>query len=210
MSPRKAKKRKTSAHEKRRLILNAAVRVFAQKGFHRCRISDIANEAGVAYGLVYHYFEHKEAILNTIFDENWGLFTKVLETLKEQPDPLEKKLLAVVSMALDAYKLFPDIIQVIVMEIARSSKLLKKPKIEAFERSFHLLADILEAHKKSGEVRTDINTRILAYSLFGSIELIFTAYILGSLSPGDDDSYQALKEYLVKIIMDGIRPKQTL
>ncbi len=207
MRPHKTKKRKSSAYEKRRLILNAAIRVFAQKGFHRCRISDIASEAGVAYGLVYHYFEHKEAILNTIFDENWGLFTKVLETIKEQPEPLEKKLLAVVSMLLDAYKLFPDIIQVIVMEIARSSKFLKKPKIEAFEKSFQRFADILEHHKKTGEVRGDVDTKLLAYSLFGSIELIFTAYILGSLVPGDDQAYEALKIYLVKVIMDGIRSR---
>ena len=58
------RRRKSSAEEKKSLILNSAVRVFSQKGFHRCRISDIANEAGVAYGLVYHYFENKQEILH--------------------------------------------------------------------------------------------------------------------------------------------------
>ena len=55
--------------DKRRLILDAAVRVFARQGFHACRVSDIADEAGVAYGLVYHYFGSKEEILNTLFTE---------------------------------------------------------------------------------------------------------------------------------------------
>ena len=49
--------------ERRRQILDAAVRAFAEKGYHACRVSDIAEEAGVAYGLVYHYFESKDAVL---------------------------------------------------------------------------------------------------------------------------------------------------
>ena len=59
--------------DKRRIILDAAVRVFARDGFHKCRVSDIADEAGVAYGLVYHYFSSKEEILNTLFTERWQL-----------------------------------------------------------------------------------------------------------------------------------------
>ncbi len=53
--------------DKRRMILDAAVRVFARRGFHACRVSDIADEAGVAYGLVYHYFASKEEVLDTLF-----------------------------------------------------------------------------------------------------------------------------------------------
>ena len=58
--------------DKRRLILDAAIRVFARRGFHHCRVSDVADEAGVAYGLVYHYFESKEEILNTLFPPSAG------------------------------------------------------------------------------------------------------------------------------------------
>ncbi len=53
--------------DKRRVILDAAVRVFARQGFHTCRVADIADEAQVAYGLVYHYFSSKEEILDTLF-----------------------------------------------------------------------------------------------------------------------------------------------
>ena len=55
------------------MILDAAIRVFARQGFHSCRVSDVADEAGVAYGLVYHYFSSKEEILNTLFTERWQL-----------------------------------------------------------------------------------------------------------------------------------------
>ena len=64
--------RSAGAEEKRRLILDAAVRVFAHKGFHTSRVGDIAEEAGVAHGLLYHYFSSKDEVLDTIFRETWS------------------------------------------------------------------------------------------------------------------------------------------
>ena len=64
--------------DKRRVILDAAVRVFARQGFHTCRVSDIADEAGVAYGLVYHYFGSKDEVLDTLFLERWGLLLEAI------------------------------------------------------------------------------------------------------------------------------------
>ena len=63
--------RSNAQEEKRRLLLDAAVRVFARKGYHASRVGDIAEEAGVAYGLLYHYFESKEDVLLTVFRETW-------------------------------------------------------------------------------------------------------------------------------------------
>jgi AcrR family transcriptional regulator len=203
--PPSKKKGNSSAQEKRRIILHAAVRVFSQKGFHRCRISDIASEAQVAYGLVYHYFDNKEEILNSIFDENWGMLTKVIETVDEQPGKsLEQKLKAITDFVLDAYRLAPDVIQVVVMEIARSSKFLKKPKIDAFEKAFQLLAEILAAHQTSGELRADIDAKLMAYLFFGAIELILTGYLLGTIKPGDDAQYEHTKQVLTNICYRGL------
>ena len=201
----KTRKRSASTQEKRRSILNAAVRVFSQKGFHRCRISDIASEAGVAYGLVYHYFENKEEILNSIFDENWGLLAKVIETVDEQTDSLEEKLRAVVDFILDAYRLVPDVIQVMVMEIARSSKFLKKPKIEAFEEVFQQLTRILSHHQERGDGRKDLEPKLMAYMIFGSVELILTGYLLGTVEPTAGDTYEHNKETITRIFLSGIR-----
>src|SRR5205807_6053921 len=64
--------RSTGQEDKRRLILDAAVRVFARKGFHTCRVGDIAEEAGVAHGLLYHYFASKDELLETVFRETWS------------------------------------------------------------------------------------------------------------------------------------------
>ena len=68
--------------ERRRQILHAAVRAFARKGYHACRVSDIATEAGVAYGLVYHYFGSKEALLEAIFKETWGAMLETVSSVE--------------------------------------------------------------------------------------------------------------------------------
>ena len=74
MSAKPGRARSTSAA----MILDAAIRVFAREGFHRCRVSDIANEAGVAYGLVYHYFRSKDEVLDTLFTERWTLLLEAI------------------------------------------------------------------------------------------------------------------------------------
>ena len=79
--------------DKRRLILDAAIRVFARRGFHACRVSDVADEAGVAYGLVYHYFDSKEEILNTLFRERWQLMLDAIVEIDKGSDaPARDKL----------------------------------------------------------------------------------------------------------------------
>ena len=72
-----------AAADKRRAILDAAIRVFARQGYHATRVADIADEAGVAYGLVYHYFRSKEAVMTELFTERWSLLLDAGEQVKE-------------------------------------------------------------------------------------------------------------------------------
>ena len=69
--------------DRRKQILQAAVEVFAERGFHKTRVSDIARKADVAYGLIYHYFESKDHVLACVFEENWSIFLKVLRDLRD-------------------------------------------------------------------------------------------------------------------------------
>src|SRR5881227_1839453 len=90
--------------DKRRLILDAAIRVFARRGFHHCRVSDVADEAGVAYGLVYHYFDSKEQILDTLFTERWQIMLDaIVEIDQEQHVSARDKLYKVASFIIDSY-----------------------------------------------------------------------------------------------------------
>ena len=72
------------AVDKRRAILDAAIRVFARQGYHATRVADIADEAGVAYGLVYHYFRSKEAVMTELFTERWSLLLAAGEQVESR------------------------------------------------------------------------------------------------------------------------------
>ena len=77
--------------DKRARILDAAIRVFARAGYHGARVSDIAREAGIAYGLVYHYFRNKEEILASAFEERWGGFLAIVEAIAAGRRPLPRR-----------------------------------------------------------------------------------------------------------------------
>jgi len=200
----KAGRSKRNGEEKKRRILRAAARVFAEKGFPRCRITDIAREAGVAYGLVYHYFKNKEELLNTIFEENWGLLNDLLQKLASEPISLREKIYQVFSFILDAHRNAPDVMQVMVIEVARSAKLLDRPKLATYEKSFSRLAEILSQHQTLGEVRSELDCRLLAYCFFGIIELVLTGYQLKMMEPFAADRLDSLKEQLTEFFLRGI------
>ena len=82
--------RQPGAEEKRRRILDAAVRVFARRGFHASRVGDIAEEAGVAHGLLYHYFSSKDEVLQTVFRENWAELLERFEQVEASDEPADE------------------------------------------------------------------------------------------------------------------------
>ena len=109
------------AAEKRRVILDAAVRVFARRGFNGCRVSDIADEAGVAYGLVYHYFRSKDEVLDTLFLERWNVMLEVIRDLEETDLTPRDKLATITGFIVDSYRHDPELMKVIIVEIGRAS-----------------------------------------------------------------------------------------
>src|SRR5579862_5111747 len=99
----------TTTVDKRRVILDAAVRVFARQGFHTCRVSDIADEAGVAYGLVYHYFQSKDQILDTLFLERWDVMLGAIAEVDASSRSPREKLGAIAAFIVDSYRHDPEL-----------------------------------------------------------------------------------------------------
>ena len=103
------------------MILDAAVRVFARQGFHTCRVSDIADEAGVAYGLVYHYFSSKEEILDTLFLERWDVMLAAIAEADASERAPREKLHAIAAFIIDSYRHDPELMKVIIVEVTRAA-----------------------------------------------------------------------------------------
>ena len=117
--PSKALATKERDQDRRKTILRAAVEVFARKGYHGCRIADVAREANVAYGLVYHYFRNKEELLQLVFETGWGGFVVRIREAAEGPATLEAKVKRIFQVAFDGYRADPRGVRVLVLEFAR-------------------------------------------------------------------------------------------
>ncbi len=193
--------------DKRSLILDSAIRVFAQMGYHGARVSDIAREAGIAYGLVYHYFKNKEEILNTIFEERWTGFLEALEGIAEGRNPTQDKLVSIAALVLNAYRLRPEWVKVLVLEIQRSSRFAEPTQQRAIGRLFQLVARLLRDGQAAGELRADLDPDVASYVFVGALEIVITASVLDVLrvEPGEEAEYfEKVARTVVDIFLNGL------
>src|SRR6476469_9265989 len=144
--------------EKRRQILDAAIHVFARQGFHACRVSDIADEAGVAYGLVYHYFRSKDEVLNELFTERWSLLLAAIEEVDGQAIDAREKLDAVAHFIIDSYRHEPDLMKVIIVEVTRAANSFGRDHLEKIREAYEMIGQIVEAAQRAGVFKRDISS----------------------------------------------------
>src|ERR687894_2328541 len=157
--------------DKHRLILDAAIRVFARQGFHACRVSDIADEAGVAYGLVYHYFGSKEEILNTLFTERWQVMLDAIAEIDSKQDvPARDKLYLVASFIIDSYRHDPDLMKVIIVEVTRSAHSFGRLHLEKIQEAYAGIAKIMESARAEGTFKDSISAEFGEMCFYGAIE----------------------------------------
>jgi TetR/AcrR family fatty acid metabolism transcriptional regulator len=192
------------AVDKRRLILDAAVRVFARQGFHTCRVSDIADEAGVAYGLVYHYFQSKDEVLDTLFLERWNILLDAIRETDAQQIPARAKLHAIASFIIESYRHDPDLMKVIIVEVTRAANSFGAAHLGKITEAYGQISGIVEQAQRSGEFRTGISAEFAAMAFYGAIEQMLTGWIFGTLEEGDE-AYERAKGYVVETICDGLR-----
>lgn len=164
--------------ERRKDILQAAVRVFADKGYHGCRISDVAEEAGVAYGLVYHYFGNKDALLRTIFEKNWQVFLKAVGQIADGNDPSREKVRQVIDFLLGVYEASPLTVKVFILEFGRSSRLGDALETPEMGQVFKLLTRIFEEAAQKGELKDGIDPRSSTVVFLGAVESALAAFVL--------------------------------
>ncbi|MGB2710345.1 MAG: TetR/AcrR family transcriptional regulator [Conexibacter sp.] len=191
------------AVDKRRLILDAAVRVFARQGFHTCRVSDIADEAGVAYGLVYHYFDSKDQILDTLFLERWDILLRAIEEVDGQAIPAREKLYAIASFIVDSYRHDPDLMKVIIVEVTRAANTFGRTHLPHIRQAYVQIAAIVERAQRDGEFRQGVTPDFAALAFYGAVEQVLTGWIFALLPVGERE-YEQAKTHIVETICGGL------
>ena len=174
-----------ATEEKRRQILDAAVRVFARTGYHDSRVGDIAKDAGVAYGLVYHYFESKDAVLEAVFREAWGRLLAAINEVERSQQPAPEQLRLVTKIVLRTWRDDPDLVRLLVREITRSPHLQRE--IDEIAEAFVALERIVARGQREGTIRATLDARLAAWMLYGALEEILTGWVLGQLRDTPDD-----------------------
>ena len=187
--------------QKRRQILRAAITVFARSGYHGSRVSDVAKEAGVAYGLVYHYFGSKEDLLEAIFRRTWSRMLEAVQEVERAGAPAREQVAAVAKIVLGAWPVDPDLVRVLVREVARSPQL--GSEVDEIAHAFAALERIVSRGQERGEFRTDVDSRLAAWILYGALEEILTGWVFERLPAGAEDVERA-EQAVVALLTDGL------
>jgi len=203
MSAERAPAPRAKAPDKRRLILDAAVRVFARQGFHACRVSDIADEAGVAYGLVYHYFASKDEVLDTLFLERWDVMLELIREVDATAIPVRDKLSAIASFIVDSYQHDPDLMKVIIVEVTRAANSFGNTHIGTIREAYDLIGGMIAEAQEQGVFKAEIEPRFAAMAFYGAIEQLLTGWIFGLLPQGED-YFERAKWLVVETVCGGL------
>ena len=194
------------APDKRRAILDAAITVFARQGFHSARVSDVAAEAGVAYGLVYHYFDSKEQMLNELFSERWKLLLEASQEMQRSDASPRDKLRGVASFIIESYRHEPELMKVIIVEVTRAANSFGRTHLPEIRAAYDVVAGIVSDAQESGEFRDDVDPDFAAMLFYGAIEQLLSGWIF-DLVPATDESYEQAKQLVVETICGGLEPR---
>lgn len=190
--------------DRRRVILRAAVEVFSRKGYHGCRIQDVAKEAGVAYGLVYHYFKNKDELLESVFASGWQGFLSRVQAEIARDQHVSARVRAVVHVAFEAYRRDPRGVKVLILEVGRSPAGGAVNRGSAFSQVILGASEMFREAQTRGELPTHLDPTLCATMLFGSIEMGLTSFVMGLLDKRDDAAIDRARDQVAETFLNGI------
>jgi TetR/AcrR family transcriptional regulator, fatty acid metabolism regulator protein len=188
--------------DKPRRILDAAVRVFAARGYEASRVGDVAKEAGVAYGLVYHYYGSKEAVLEAVFREAWGRLLAAVALAEQTGDDAAEQLELVVKIVLRAWRDDPDLVRLLVREVTRNVHI--QDELDEVGQAFATLERMIGRGQVDGTFRAELDPKLAAWMLYGALEEVLTGWVLGQL-PDDAAAVSAAEREVTATLVGGLR-----
>ena len=187
--------RARQADQRRSELIDAALRLFAERGFQATTIADIATATGTAHGLVYHYFGSKDELLAAVLDR-YAFLPTLREVLAVSPDRPASEVLTEIAVGLSAMlRARPEVLRLVVAE-SPTNPVVARALAQVAEEGLALLTGYLRARMAAGELRTH-DPSVPARALFWAI-------ITKHLGPADADGFET---DLVAVLLDGIRAR---
>jgi TetR/AcrR family fatty acid metabolism transcriptional regulator len=186
-------------------IFDAACRVIREKGFHQARITDIAQAAGISYGLVYHYFKSKTDLFDAILKEWWGGLFAMMDRCDTEDQGVREKLGSVINYFLDMYEKRPDMVHIFITEISRSSANLTPSRVAWFRTFMTRTERIIEEGQASKVLRPDVKAIYLTYIFLGALDSFVSVMVLERLPLKGRAQKQRIAAALLEVFLNGAR-----
>jgi TetR/AcrR family fatty acid metabolism transcriptional regulator len=193
----------TSCLDKRDIILNAAIKVFAAKGYHSCRTLDISKEAGVAYGSLYQYFKSKDDILLSIFWENWNFLLRKMEKMNMSTDSPTDKLLGIFDFIFKNYQHNPDLMKVMIMDVPRLNKFYTSESQELYYRFFIGLAKIFSEGQAKELFDKGISPIIASFVMYGAVDMTVRQYVYNPDFDNKNFPLEVARDQIMRFLIPG-------
>ncbi len=190
--------------DRRRVILRAAVEVFSRKGYHGCRIQDVAKEAGVAYGLVYHYFKNKDELLESVFASGWQGFLGRVSAEIARDQHVAARVRGVVHVAFEAYRRDPRAVKVLILEVGRSPAGGAVNRGGAFSAVIVAASEMFAEAQRREELPAHLEPTLCATMLFGCIEMGLTSFVMGLLDKKDEAAIDRARDQVAETFLHGV------
>lgn len=189
--------------DKRQRILDAALKVFAERGFYNAKVSEVARAAGVADGTIYLYFENKDDLLIQLFEDRMEYIIRRLsdELERSQGTPLDR-IRSLIHMHVDLATHDPDLAEFITVELRQSGKFIREYENPQFVEYLRVLRDIIEEGQRTGYIRTGLDSRLLVRAIFGALDEVLLTLTLASRSRSVDVHLSA--DQLADLLLEGM------
>ena len=190
--------------EKRVKILDAAAKVFAREGFYNAKIGDVANEAGVAHGTVYLYFESKDDLLISLFKENLSEVVQYIESEIQKEKNAEDKLRRMISLQLELIETHPNLTALILVEFPQTGKFLSSDSVDELAAYIDMIADVLKEGAAENIFDASMDADVVATVIYSGIQGIATRWILEKMTY----PLKEVADEVSRTFLKGIRPRQ--
>ncbi|SFR05033.1 TetR/AcrR family transcriptional regulator [Desulfoscipio geothermicus] len=164
--------------EKYNAIIEAAVKVIAENGYHNSQVSKIAREAGVADGTIYLYFKNKEDLLISLFQVKMGDFTAgARKELNDMQNPFAK-LAKLISLHFNLLEADRHLALVVQIQLRQSNASIREGIAAPLKKYFKIIEEIFNEGVRSNVFRQDINPKLARQMIFGTMDEVATSWVM--------------------------------
>src|SRR5690606_1405254 len=159
-------------------IIDAAVIVIAENGFHQSQVSKIAKQAGVADGTIYLYFHNKEDILISVFREKMGMFVHKITEEIEKKEMASEKLLVLIEHHFKNLSENPKLAIITQLELRQSNKELRQKINDVLKDYLFVVDEVIKYDIERNEFTQIVDVRLTRQMIFGTIDEIITNWVI--------------------------------